>query len=57
MRPIRTPFRNTEIMTARGFGKRSGEDGEYSEVVGESKKKIKKKFYFINEIFNLRTTK
>jgi hypothetical protein len=24
-RAIRTPFRNSEIMTARGFGKRSGE--------------------------------
>ncbi|CRL06312.1 CLUMA_CG018917, isoform A [Clunio marinus] len=25
-RSIRTPFRNTEIMTARGFGKRNGEE-------------------------------
>ncbi|KAG5673599.1 hypothetical protein PVAND_003631 [Polypedilum vanderplanki] len=25
-RAIRTPFRNTEIMTARGFGKRNGEN-------------------------------
>ena len=25
-RAIRTPFRNTEIMTARGFGKRAGAD-------------------------------
>lgn len=24
-RAIRTPFRNTEIMTARGFGKRNNE--------------------------------
>lgn len=28
-RSIRTPFRNTEIMTARGFGKRDGEEQEY----------------------------
>ena len=30
-REIRTPFRNSEIMTARGFGKRSnlGQDMEY----------------------------
>lgn len=29
-RSIRTPFRNTEIMTARGFGKRDGDqDIEY----------------------------
>lgn len=31
-RSIRTPFRNTEIMTARGFGKRNGENGENSEA-------------------------
>jgi hypothetical protein len=40
LRSIRTPFRNTEIMTARGFGKRNGEDGEYSEAMGESEWKI-----------------
>jgi hypothetical protein len=30
-RAIRTPFRNTEIMTARGFGKRNGEVGYVAE--------------------------
>lgn len=30
-RSIRTPFRNTEIMTARGFGKRDREEQEYNE--------------------------
>jgi hypothetical protein len=28
VRAIRTPFRNSEIMTARGFGKRDGSDLE-----------------------------
>lgn len=44
LRSIRTPFRNTEIMTARGFGKRSGEDGEFTDAAGQSKKKISKNF-------------
>jgi hypothetical protein len=40
-RAIRTPFRNTEIMTARGFGKRNDENtqsnyGRENEI--ESKK-------------------
>lgn len=35
-RSIRTPFRNTEIMTSRGFGKRNGEDG-LRDLLAESK--------------------
>lgn len=35
-RSIRTPFRNTEIMTARGFGKRGGEEQEFNENYSES---------------------
>lgn len=30
-RSIRAPFRNTEMMTARGFGKRSQHPGKFKE--------------------------
>lgn len=30
-RSIRAPFRNTEMMTARGFGKRSQQSGKYKD--------------------------
>lgn len=36
-RAIRTPFRNTEIMTARGFGKRgNGDDPENGKIGDEN---------------------
>lgn len=31
-RDIRAPFKNTELMTARGFGKRAGKDSIAEEV-------------------------
>lgn len=48
-RAIRTPFRNTEIMTARGFGKRNDENmqsnyGRENEIESENNEKKSNKF-------------
>lgn len=49
-RSIRTPFRNTEMMTARGFGKRSQQyNGEHF-IGAQSKTKVLIEFSFEHQI-------